>query len=451
MKVIKISIKNLEKEVNESRIKILSEVSRYFDLKKQNNQFIPGVTYVQYSGAVYSDEEARAFIGSFLDGWFGLGPKAEEFEKRLAKTIGTGYGVLTNSGSSSSLLSVAALSSWKLNEKKLKHDDEVIVAANSFPTTVNPLLQFGLIPVFLDPELGTYNVSSNKIKEAITDKTRAVYFAHTLGNPYNMHDLESICKNNNLFLIEDNCDALGSKFDGRMTGSFGDLATNSFYPAHHLTCGEGGAILMKSNKLQRITKTLRDWGRGCYCSGSDQKPFGECGNRFEYKLNDIPYDHKYIFDDIGFNLKPLEFQAAMLLTQLERLPEFTEKRKKNFQMLDNAFKKYEDMFILPKSEKLADPSWFAYPVTINTDKFTRHEIVTFFEENKVQTRVQFSGNLTAHPAYKNVKYKLYGELNNANKILRDSFFLGVYPGITDEMMHYITQTLDNYMSHIKNA
>lgn len=277
----KISLKNLEKEIGESRTRILSEVSKYFDLKKQNHQFIPGVTYVQYSGAVYSDGEARAFIGSFLEGWFGLGPKGEEFEKRLAKTIGTGYGVLTNSGSSASLLSVAALSSWKLDKKKLKQDDEVIVAANSFPTTVNPLVQFDLIPVFLDPELGTYNVSPNKIKDAITDKTRAVYFAHTLGNPYNMHDLESICKDNNLFLIEDNCDALGSKFDGRMTGSFGDLATHSFYPAHHLTCGEGGAVLMKSNKLQRITKTLRDWGRGCYCSGSDLKPFGECGNRFD--------------------------------------------------------------------------------------------------------------------------------------------------------------------------
>ena len=442
---------NLEKLIGESRNKILKEISNFVDLKEKNKKFIPGVTYIQYSGAYYGEEEAKSFINSFLDGWFGLGPLGEEFEKKLAKTIGTGYGALTNSGSSASLLSIAALSSWKMNDRRLRIGDELIVAANSFPTTVNPIIQFGLIPVFLDPDLGTYNINPNKIKEAITDKTRAIYFAHTLGNPYNMHDLQSICQEHELFLIEDNCDALGSKFDGRMTGSFGDLATHSFYPAHHLTCGEGGAILMKSNKMQRTVKTLRDWGRGCYCSGSDQKPFGECGNRFNYELNGIPYDHKYIFDDIGFNLKPLEFQAAMLLAQLERLPEFTEKRKKNFKMLDDAFKKYGDLFILPKSDELADPSWFAYPVTINTDKISRYHMQTFLEEKKIQTRVQFSGNLIAHPAYKNIKYKVHGELVNANKILKDCFFLGIYPGITEEMMNYVIKTLDNYMSKVKNV
>jgi CDP-6-deoxy-D-xylo-4-hexulose-3-dehydrase len=443
--------RDLEKLINNSRSKIIKEVSNFVNLKEGSKNFIPGLTYVQYSGAYYGKEESKAFINSFLDGWFGLGSKGEEFENKLAETIGTGYGVLTNSGSSASLLSIATLSSWKMNDKKLKYGDEIIVAANSFPTTVNPIIQFGLIPVFLDPDLGTYNVSLNKVKEAITDKTRAVYFAHTLGNPYHLEDLQNICQENNLFLIEDNCDALGSKFNGKMTGSFGDLATHSFYPAHHLTCGEGGAVLMKSNKIQRIVKTLRDWGRGCYCSGSDQKPFGECGSRFEHKLNDIPYDHKYIFDDIGFNLKPLEFQAAMLLVQLERLGEFMEKRKNNFKKLDDAFKKYEDVFILPKSEKLAEPSWFAYPVTLKTDKFSRNKIITYFEEKKIQTRVQFSGNLTAHPAYKNVNYKIHGKLDNANKILKDCFFLGIYPGITDEMMDYVVKTLDNYMSGIKNV
>ena len=442
---------DLEKKLIESRNTIINEISNFFNLKEENKKFIPGITYVQYSGACYYEKEAKAFINSFLDGWFGLGPKGEEFESKFAKTIGTGYGVLTNSGSSASLLSIAALCSWKMNDRRLKSGDEIIVAANSFPTTVNPIVQFGLVPVFLDPDLETYNVNPNKISDAVTEKTRAIYFAHTLGNPYNMHDLQKICQEHDLFLIEDNCDALGSKFDGKMTGSFGDLATHSFYPAHHITCGEGGAILMKSNKMQRTIKTLRDWGRGCYCSGSDQKPFGECGSRFEYKLNDIPYDHKYIFDDIGFNLKPLEFQAAMLLVQLERLPEITEKRKKNFKILDNALKKYEDMFILPKSEELADPSWFAYPVTINTEKIKRHNMITYFEEKKIQTRVQFAGNLIAHPAYKNVDYRVHGELNNANKILKDCFFLGVYPGLTEEMMNYVIKTLDNYMGHIKNA
>lgn len=440
---------NLEKSISESRDKIIQEISNFFKLKEKNKKFIPGVTYIQYSGTYYGEEEAKAFTNSFLDGWFGLGPLGEEFERRLAKTIGMGYGVLTNSGSSASLLSIAGLSSWKMNDRKLKIGEEIIVAANSFPTTVNPVIQFGLIPVFLDPDLGTYNINPNKIKEAITEKTRALYFAHTLGNPYNMHDLEKICKEHDLFLIEDNCDALGSKFDGKMTGSFGDLATHSFYPAHHLTSGEGGAVLMKSNKMQRTLKTLRDWGRGCYCSGSDQKPFGECGNRFEYKLNDIPYDHKYIFDDVGFNLKPLEFQAAMLLVQLSRLPEFTEKRKKNFNRLNDTFRKYEDIFILPKSEELADPSWFSYPVTVNSQNITRHHMVTFLEEKKIQTRVQFAGNLTAHPAYKNVEYKTHGKLDNANKILRDSFFLGVYPGISEEMMDYTIETIDQFMSRVK--
>jgi CDP-6-deoxy-D-xylo-4-hexulose-3-dehydrase len=443
--------KNLEKSISESKKNLLDELINFFNLKEKNKKFIPGVTYVQYSGACYGEKEAGAFINSFLDGWFGLGPKGEEFEDKLAKIVGTGYGVLTNSGSSASLLSIAALSSWKMNDRRLKQGDEVIVAANSFSTTVNPIVQFGLIPVFLDPDLGTYNINPNRIREAITDKTKALYFAHTLGNPYNMYDLEAICKEHDLFLIEDNCDALGSKFNNKMTGSFGDLATHSFYPAHHITCGEGGAILMKSNKIQRITKTLRDWGRGCYCGGSNLKPFGECGNRFGYKLNDIPYDHKYLYDDIGFNLKPLEFQAAMLLVQLDRLSEFTEKRKINFKRLDDTFRKYEDAFILPRSDELADPSWFAYPITINTSKINRHNMITFLEEKKIQTRLQFSGNLTAHPAYKNVNCKIYGGLDNANKILRDSFFLGIYPGITEEMMAYVVKTIDEYMNHIKNV
>jgi len=305
--------------------------------------------------------------------------------------------------------------------------------------------------VFLDPDLGNYNVNPNLIKEAINDKTKALYLAHTLGNPYNMNDLKDICNQHDLFLLEDNCDALGSKFDGKMTGSFGDFATHSFYPAHHITTGEGGAVLVNSNKFQRILKSLRDWGKSCYCSGSEMKPFGECGTRFDFKLNGISYDHKYIFDDIGFNLKSLEVQAAMGLIQLDRLQEFTKKRKTNFKKLDEAFRKYEDMFILPKSEPLADPSWFSYPVTINTDKIDRQDILTFFEEKKIQTRVQFSGNLTAQPAYRDVKYKIHGELKNSNKILKDCFFLGIYPGITDEMMNYIIKTLDNYMNKIKNG
>jgi len=442
---------NIEKRVRELRGNILNGVSEYFNLKQNNKEFIPGVTYVQYSGSVYNEEEAIAFVDSFLDGWFGLGPKGEEFEKNLAEVVGTGYGILTNSGSSASLLTIASLCSWKLNDKRLKYGDEIIVAANSFPTTVNPVVQFGLTPVFVDPELGSYNLDPNKIKEAISDKTKAVYVAHTLGNPYNMHDLEKICREHELILIEDNCDALGSKFDGKMTGSFGDFATHSFYPAHHITIGEGGTVLVKSNRMQRIVKSLRDWGRGCYCSGSDQKPFGECGTRFDFKLNGVPYDHKYIFDDVGFNLKPLEFQAAMGLIQLKRLPEFTEKRKINFKKLDDTFRKYENMFILPESEELAEPSWFAYPITINTEKIDRQKMVTFFEERKIQTRVQFSGNLTAHPAYKNVNYRVNGDLKNANKVLKDSFFLGVYPGITEEMMGYVIKTIDEYMGHFKNG
>ncbi len=446
-------VTELEKKILENRNKILDEISKFMQLKEENKKFIPGKTLIQYSGSVYGEEEAKAFVDSFLDGWFGLGPKGEKFESKLAEIVGSGYGILTNSGSSAGLLTIASLCSWKLGEKKFKQGEEIIVAGNSFPTTVNPIVLYGLMPVFVDPELGTYNLDTNKIKEAITPKTRAMYLAHTLGNPYNMYDLESICKKYGLILIEDNCDSLGSKFDGKMTGSFGDFATHSFYPAHHITTGEGGAVLTKSNDMQRIIKILREWGRGCYCSGSSSnlKPLGECGNRFDYKLNNISYDHKYIFDDLGFNLKPLEFQAAMGLEQLDRLQKFTETRKRNFKMLDDAFRKYYDMFILPKSEKLADPSWFAYPVTINTSKIDRYEMVKFFEEQKIQTRAMFSGNLTAHPAYQNVNYRIHGSLDNANRTLKDSFFLGVYPGITEEMMSYVIKTLNDFMANIKNG
>ncbi len=427
------------------RKEIAEKVSKIFSLRKKNKEFIPGKSWIQYAGGIFDDLEINASISSLLDGWFGLGKKAEELENGLASFIGTKGSILTNSGSSANLLAIASIMS-PLFITHLKAGDEIITAACGFPTTVNPIVQHGLIPVFLDVEKETYNLDPKYLEKALSKKTRAVMIAHTLGNPNNMDVIVSFCKKNNLILIEDNCDALGSEYDGKKTGSFGLLSTQSFYPPHHMTMGEGGAINYNDNRFDRITRSLRDWGRSCWCRGDEKRTLGACGVRFNFKIDGKPYDHKYLFNQIGYNLKPIEPQAAMGVEQLKKLPFFIKKRKQNFEKFFDYAKKREDFFILPKSLPKANPCWFAFPLTIKDNApFTRHEITVFLEQRMIQTRPLFAGNITKQPAYYNVKYRKIGKLLNADRVMHNTFFLGVYPGLNNEKIDYIAKSIDEFL------
>ena len=413
-------------------------------------EFIPGKTTIQYSGAVYSAEEVMAIFETVLSGWFGVGAKGLKFEKEAAQVLGKQYGVVTNSGSSANLLAISSLKSLR-RENRLEDGDEVIVPAATFPTTVNPIVQNQLIPVFVDVEIGKYNFNLDQLEDAISPKTRAVFFAHTLGNPPDMDRLSEIVTRYNLILLEDCCDALGSKYDEKPLGSFGEFATVSFYPAHQLTMGEGGLVAMNTEQMQRIVRSLRDWGRDCYCVGkASMLPDGTCGKRFSRWLNGIGavVDHKYVYSEIGYNLKPLELQCAMGLVQLRRLPEFIQRRKANFDRLYQFFAGYDGFFYLPHWEKKADPAWFAFPLTVKESApFTRNEIVRWFENRRIQTRNLFAGNLLRHPAYRAIKCRVVSDLKNADLILTNTFFLGVYPGITDEMMDFVLRSAEEFLSH----
>src|SRR3989344_3791710 len=434
-----------EKQIRDA---IKEQIISFFEEKKKNSVFIPGVSTVNYSGAVFDEADAWAFIDSFLDGWFVSGKKSDLFEKKLAEFIGMPCGLVANSGSSANLLANSALKSHQLSNRLNDHD-EVIIPATSFPTTVNPILQNNLIPVFVDCELGTYNPSVDAVQEAISPKTKAIFMAHTLGNPYDVKAIKEIAEEKNIFLIEDTCDALGSKFRGKYCGSFGTMSTYSFYPAHHITLGEGGAVLSKSLELDRILRSLRDWGRACFCKHDEKDHFGSCQNRFGYKFKNLPqgYDHKYVYTNIGYNLKPLEFQSAFGLEQLKKLPSFIESREKNFNALSNFFKRYEDFFILPKSLSETKPCWFAYPLTIKeNDPFERIELIKALEQCHVQTRLLFSGNILRQPAYEEIPFRVSGKLSNSDIVTERTFFLGVYPGITADKMSYLQGVLTSFLS-----
>lgn len=431
------------------REEILERVKELYLAREDKKTFIPGKTKVNYAGRVFDEKEMVAVVDSVLDFWLTLGPKGVQFCEEFKNYLGMNYCLVTNSGSSSNLVAVTALCSKDI-KNPMKPGDEVITTAMTFPTTLAPIIQNGLIPVFIDIEEDTYNIDASKIEDAITDKTRAIMFAHTLGNPAEMDKIMDIAKKYNLYVIEDTCDALDSKYDGKYCGTYGDFSTNSFYAAHHMTMGEGGAICTNSGELYRAALSVRDWGRACFCQTGEANPKGACNHRFDFKFEGLPdgYDHKYVYNNIGYNLKPLDIQCAMGIEQLKKLPSFTEARKYNFDVLYNCFKKYEDKFILPRALSKAEPSWFAIPITVREDAgFSKKDFVTFLESKLIETRMLFAGNILRQPGYKDINCRIVGDLKNTDQVLYRTFFLGVYPGMTGERLEYITNTIDLFFQN----
>src|SRR3989344_272230 len=407
--------------------------------------FIPGTTYIPVSGKVFDQEEIDNAIKVARDGWWTEGEFGKQFESDFKKFLGVKYISLVNSGSSANLVAFASLTSRVFGEKRLRRGDEYITTAVAFTTTVNPGILYGLTPVFVDAELETLNIDVSKIEAAITKKTKLIMVAHTLGNPYNLDKIIQIAKKYNLWVIEDCCDALGSRYDGKLVGTFGHIATFSFYPAHQITMGEGGAVITNNSLIHRSIRQFRDWGRYCWCdTGRDNT----CGKRFGWKLGDLPhgYDHKYTYSQIGYNLKLTDFQAAIGLAQLKKLPIFIQKRKENYKKLYVFFKKYEKFFILMKTFPKEDPCWFGFPVIVRQDApFSRNELTEYLEKNKIGTRNIFSGNLLKHPAYQDITYKTADKIKNADIVMNNAFWLGVFPGITDQMIKYMQKILEKFL------
>ncbi|MHB8163926.1 MAG: lipopolysaccharide biosynthesis protein RfbH [Methanoregula sp.] len=433
-----------EKEI---RSEILELVKEFYTAKLQDG-FVPGTSRINYAGRVYDEKELVSLVDASLDFWLTTGRYAEEFEKDLAAFLGMRYCLLTNSGSSANLLAISALTSPLLGTRKLQAGDEVITTACGFPTTLNPILQNHLIPVFIDVELGSYNIQASRIEEAISDKTKAIIVPHTLGNPVDLDTITEITKKYELWFIEDNCDALGSRYRGRYTGTFGHISTCSFYPAHHMTMGEGGAVLTDDPLLKKIIASFRDWGRDCWCDpGCDNS----CGKRFGWQSGELPegYDHKYIYSHIGYNLKVTDMQAAIGVEQLKKLPGFIERRKENFQQLFNELKKYEESLILPQYGVHSDPSWFGFPLLIKPDApFSRDEIVQYLEGGKIATRMLFGGNLIKQPAYAGMKFRQVDSLKNTDLVMNNLFWIGVYPGLTTPMIEYINETFARFFGNL---
>ena len=426
---------------------IFKNVKKYYELQHLEKEFTAGKSRINYAGRVFDEKEIISLVDSALEFWLTTGRFAEEFEREFANFLGLKFCSLTNSGSSANLLALSSLTSSKLGDKKVKPGDEVITTACGFPTTLNPIIQNNLVPVFIDVELGSYNIKVDDIEKAISEKTKVIFIPHTLGNPVNLSKIIKIIEKYKLWLIEDNCDALGSRYNDKYTGTFGHISTFSFYPAHHITMGEGGALCTNDPLLRNIINSFRDWGRDCWCEpGHDNT----CGKRFTQKFGDLPfgYDHKYVYSHIGYNLKLTDMQAAIGVEQLKKLPGFIEKRKKNFLFLNNSFKEYENYFMLPNWEKESDVSWFGFPILVKKEvPFTRNEIVDYLEENKIATRMLFGGNLLKQPAYKNVNYRVYSNLENTDLVMNNLFWIGVYPGIDFDMMDYIKTILDNFFKN----
>jgi len=406
--------------------------------------FIRGLTPVPVSGKVIDVDDKLALIEASLDAWLTAGRFHDEFERALARYVGVRNALFVNSGSSANLVALSALTSPKLGKRALRPGDEVITVAAGFPTTVNPIIQNRLIPVFVDVELGTYDAVIDQVREAISSKTRAIMMAHTLGNPFDVDAIKKICAEHDLWLIEDSCDALGSTYKGKRTGSFGDTATVSFYPAHHITTGEGGAVFVNSPLIKKQVESFRDWGRDCYCAtGHDNT----CKKRFDWQLGDLPkgYDHKYIYSHIGYNLKATDLQAALGLSQLSKIDAFVEKRKENFRTL-NELLASSKAFIMPKATLNSDPSWFGFPLTINPESgLDRTSLLRHLDDMKIGTRLLFGGNLLRQPAYKGIERRVIGNLVNSDLIMRNTFWLGVFPGLTNEMLKFVAEVLTNYV------
>lgn len=425
-----------------TRNKILALVEGFAELKySQTAHFTPGETPIPASGKVIGASEIVSAVDACLDGWLTTGRFNEEFEKNLAGFIGPRHLLTTNSGSSANLVAFAALTSPKLEDRVLQPGDEVITVAAGFPTTVNPMLLYGMVPVFIDIDIATFNIDADQIESAMTDKTRAIMLAHTLGNPFNLDAVTEIARKHNLWLIEDCCDALGSTYKGKMVGNFGDIGTLSFYPAHHITMGEGGAVFTRSSKLDRIMQSIRDWGRDCYCEPGVENT---CKKRFDWQLGDLPYgyDHKYTYSHLGFNLKISDMQAAVATAQLQRLPGFIEQRKENFGILKAGLQDLEEHFALPEATPGADPAWFGFPLCLREDK--RVALIQFLEQRKIGTRLLFGGNLTKQPYFKGRKYRIHGELTNTDLVMQRALWVGVYPGLQASMLDYIIESFHDF-------
>ncbi|MFJ8064178.1 lipopolysaccharide biosynthesis protein RfbH [Psychrobacillus sp. NPDC096426] len=420
---------------------IFNKVEEFYDLFHKKKEFVSGESQLSYAGKIYDKNEMIALTDASLDFWLTSGRFCNQFEKDFAKYLGVKYSLLTNSGSSANLLAVSALTSPKLGEKRLLPGDEVITVAAGFPTTVAPIIQNKLIPVFVDVDLGTYNISKDQIEQAISEKTKAIVIAHTMGNPFNLDAVIEVANKYDLWVVEDNCDALGAKYNGKLTGTHGHIGTSSFYPPHHMTMGEGGAVYTNNPKLKLAIESFRDWGRDCWCpSGCDNT----CNKRFDWQLGQLPqgYDHKYTYSHIGYNLKVTDMQAAIGLEQLKKLPGFIEKRIHNFNRLKSNLMAIQDDLILPEATPNSEPSWFGFILTVKDgSKISRNKMTQYLEKNKVQTRMLFAGNITKQPAFVGVEYRLASDLKNTDKIMNDTFLVGVYPGLTDEMIDYMSDKI----------
>lgn len=427
------------------RDEIIQLVKKYAEIEFSKKPFNPGVTFIQPSGKLIGATEIINLVHSSLDGWLTSGRFNDAFEKKLANFLGVRHVITVNSGSSANLIAFSTLTSEKLGNRAIKKGDEVITVAAGFPTTVNPIIQFGAIPVFVDIDIETNNIDAELIEQAISPKTKAIMLAHSLGNPFNLKVVVDICKKYKIWLVEDNCDALGSKFNNQLTGTFGDIATLSFYPAHHITMGEGGAVFTNNNELKEIAESFRDWGRDCYCPpGKDNT----CGKRFCWKLGDLPegYDHKFTYSHMGYNLKISDMQAACGLAQLDRLNSFIEVRKYNFDYMYQKLNSCIDFFQLPKATDNTDPSWFGFPLTIKPNAgFDRVTLLNYLDENKIGTRLLFAGNLTRQPYMKDKNYRISGNLKNTDIVMNNTFWLGVHPSISKEMMDYVIEKLENFV------
>ena len=420
-------------------------IAQFYRIKKTGEAFIPGRSLLNYAGRVYNEKEIQAAVEASLDFWLTEGRMVDDFQDALARKVGVKNAIVVNSGSSANLLALTALTSPLLGNKRLVPGDEVITVAAGFPTTLNPIIQNNLVPVFVDVDIPTYNLKIEDIDRAISKKTRAIFIAHTLGNPFDLATVMKIVKKYNLYLIEDNCDALGSTYQKRNTGTFGDLATCSFYPAHHITTGEGGAVLTSNSKLARIVRSLKDWGRDCYCR---PKESNACSKRFSGQYGDLPpgYDHRYVYSHIGYNLRMTEVQAAIGKEQLKKLSNFCKARRRNFKLWMDCFRAHESHFILPEAVKGADPAWFAFPVTLKGGVgFTRTDLTSYLSRNMIETRNLFGGNLLRQPAYMNIGYRKVGNLLNTDKVMSDTFFLGTFPGIGSEQIKYAEAVIKKFM------
>jgi|TARA_Y100000389_G_scaffold198801_1_gene235968 CDP-4-dehydro-6-deoxyglucose reductase, E1 len=434
-------MEDLEKLKNQ----ILSLVGEYSKKENANKPFIGGITHIPVTGKVVDEDDIKNLVESSLDGWFTSGHFTDKFEKKINSFLGTRHTLFVNSGSSANLIAISALKELY----DIQDGDEVITCAVGFPTTINPIIQNNLTPVLVDADIKTYNINPDLVEASITNKTKGIVLAHTLGNPFNVQKIKDICTKYNLFLMEDNCDAFGSKYNNEFTGTFGDVATLSFYPAHHITTGEGGAVMTNNPKLKKIMESLRDWGRDCYCPPGEDNT---CKKRFEWQLGGLPhgYDHKYIYSRIGYNLKSTDMQAALGYSQIDKLEAFIIKRKENFQYYMETFKNFE-FFDLPEATVNSDPSWFGFPLTVKEGAgFTRTDFVKYLDSNNIGSRLMFGGNLKLQPAFQKLELKSSSDLSTANQIVDNSFWIGLYPGVTFEMIDYIAQITDEFFKNTSN-